>query len=106
MSDRIGLSSTAGRYARVSPSPGRGTKVAYAPCPLFDAQDVELGGNCLAIPMSSLQPPPTGAASAAGHGCKLSITAVNGNGNNNNNNNQHYSHYKKGKFEKNLIEVQ
>ncbi|TMW46768.1 hypothetical protein DOY81_008148 [Sarcophaga bullata] len=58
MSDRVGISTSAsaGRYARVSPSPGRGTKVAYAPCPLFDAQDVELGGNCLAIPMSSLQP--------------------------------------------------
>lgn len=56
MSDRVSINPP-GRYARVSPSPGRGMKVAYAPCPLFDAQDVELGGNCLAIPMSSLQPP-------------------------------------------------
>lgn len=56
MTDRVSLNPP-GRYARVSPSPGRGMKVAYAPCPLFDAQDVELGGNCLAIPMSSLQPP-------------------------------------------------
>ncbi|XP_065370011.1 uncharacterized protein LOC135962167 isoform X2 [Calliphora vicina] len=84
MSDRVGISSSAGRYARVSPSPGRGTKVAYAPCPLFDAQDVELGGNCLAIPMSSLQPPPLA------HN-KASLT----NGNNHNNNNNNHHHYKK-----------
>ncbi|KAM7344027.1 uncharacterized protein ACRADG_010870 isoform 4-T5 [Cochliomyia hominivorax] len=85
MSDRIGLSSSAGRYvSRVRPSPGRGTKVAYAPCPLFDAQDVELGGNCLAIPMSSIQMPPA-------HGKPPSII-LNGDGNNNN---QHHNHYNK-----------
>ncbi|XP_059225174.1 uncharacterized protein LOC106087156 isoform X6 [Stomoxys calcitrans] len=64
MSDRVSLNPT-GRYARVSPSPGRGMKVAYAPCPLFDAQDVELGGNCLAIPMSSLHPPQSKSSKAS-----------------------------------------
>ncbi|XP_037814118.1 myb-like protein U isoform X2 [Lucilia sericata] len=89
MSDRVGISSSAGRYARVSPSPGRGTKVAYAPCPLFDAQDVELGGNCLAIPMSSLQPPPPSSAAAAQAVAYGKTSIANGNSNNNSH------HYKK-----------
>ncbi|TDG50958.1 hypothetical protein AWZ03_002613 [Drosophila navojoa] len=48
-----------GRHARVSPTPGRGSKIAYTPCPRSEPpQDLELAAtarNCLAIPMSSLQ---------------------------------------------------
>uniref|UniRef100_A0A1A9WV42 Uncharacterized protein n=1 Tax=Glossina brevipalpis TaxID=37001 RepID=A0A1A9WV42_9MUSC len=51
MSERSVVNS-GGRYARVSPIPGRGSKIAYSPCPLND--DTELAGNCLAIPMSSI----------------------------------------------------
>ncbi|KAL9918184.1 uncharacterized protein ACN427_000634 isoform 6-T9 [Glossina fuscipes fuscipes] len=54
MSERGVVSAGAGRYARVSPIPGRGSKIAYSPCPLNDSQDMELAGNCLAIPMSSI----------------------------------------------------
>ncbi|XP_075167003.1 uncharacterized protein LOC142239111 isoform X6 [Haematobia irritans] len=88
MSDRVSLNPT-GRYARVSPSPGRGMKVAYAPCPLFDAHDVELGGNCLAIPMSSLHPPqskssktsttPTAASAATATSTAVKPPGPNGN---------------------------
>lgn len=49
----------AGRHARVSPTPGRGSKIAYTPCPRSEPpQDLDLpvaARNCLAIPMSSLQ---------------------------------------------------
>ncbi|XP_055390557.1 uncharacterized protein LOC129619338 isoform X3 [Condylostylus longicornis] len=44
-----------GRHSRVSPSPGRGSKVAYSPLPRSDPQDMELNRNCLAIPLSSIQ---------------------------------------------------
>lgn len=50
-----------GRHARVSPTPGRGSKIAYTPCPRSEPpQDLALAvppppRNCLAIPMSSLQ---------------------------------------------------
>lgn len=44
------------RYSyRVSPSPGRMSKVAYSPCPSNDPQDIEMSGNCLAIPLSAIQ---------------------------------------------------
>ncbi|KAH8356723.1 hypothetical protein KR200_008502 [Drosophila serrata] len=52
---------TGGRHARVSPTPGRGSKIAYTPCPRSEPpQDLALAvppppRNCLAIPMSSLQ---------------------------------------------------
>ncbi|XP_034124772.1 uncharacterized protein LOC117581357 isoform X5 [Drosophila guanche] len=52
---------TGGRHARVSPTPGRGSKIAYTPCPRSEPpQDLALSvpapsRNCLAIPMSSLQ---------------------------------------------------
>lgn len=41
------------RHSRVSPSPGRGSSIAYAysPCP---ASDPDIIGNVLAIPMSSI----------------------------------------------------
>ncbi|XP_055906031.1 uncharacterized protein LOC129941431 isoform X2 [Eupeodes corollae] len=44
-----------GRHSRVSPSPGRGSKIAYSPCPRSDPQEIEMAGNCLAIPMSAIQ---------------------------------------------------
>uniref|UniRef100_A0A1B0G2W0 Uncharacterized protein n=1 Tax=Glossina morsitans morsitans TaxID=37546 RepID=A0A1B0G2W0_GLOMM len=69
MSERGVVSAGAGRYARVSPIPGRGSKIAYSPCPLNDSQDMELAGNCLAIPMSSIN----------------TNNATNNNNNNNNN---------------------
>lgn len=44
------------RYSyRISPSPGRMSKVAYSPCPSNDPQDIEMSGNCLAIPLSAIQ---------------------------------------------------
>lgn len=60
-----------GRHARVSPTPGRGSKIAYTPCPRSEPpQDLDLpvtARNCLAIPMSSLQ-----TANGPGKGeCKL-----------------------------------
>lgn len=63
MSDRGsgGATVTGGRHARVSPTPGRGSKIAYTPCPRSEPpQDLALAvppppRNCLAIPMSSLQ---------------------------------------------------
>ncbi|XP_022229486.2 uncharacterized protein LOC111078872 isoform X1 [Drosophila obscura] len=62
MSERgSGGTVTGGRHARVSPTPGRGSKIAYTPCPRSEPpQDLDLtvpppGRNCLAIPMSSLQ---------------------------------------------------
>ncbi|XP_016947407.1 uncharacterized protein LOC108022789 isoform X6 [Drosophila biarmipes] len=62
MSDRgSGGAVTGGRHARVSPTPGRGSKIAYTPCPRSEPpQDLALAippppRNCLAIPMSSLQ---------------------------------------------------
>ena len=48
--------STARRYSyRVSPSPGRMSKIAYSPCPNNDPQDIEMSTNCLAIPLSAIQ---------------------------------------------------
>ncbi|EDW31704.1 GL10815 [Drosophila persimilis] len=62
MSERCsGGTVTGGRHARVSPTPGRGSKIAYTPCPRSEPpQDLALAvpapaRNCLAIPMSSLQ---------------------------------------------------
>ncbi|XP_033154901.1 uncharacterized protein LOC117137522 isoform X5 [Drosophila mauritiana] len=62
MSERgSGGAVTGGRHARVSPTPGRGSKIAYTPCPRSEPpQDLALAvppppRNCLAIPMSSLQ---------------------------------------------------
>lgn len=40
-----------GRH-RISPSPGKGSAVAYSPCP---RSDDEMPGNVLAIPMSAIQ---------------------------------------------------
>ncbi|KAH8401043.1 hypothetical protein KR009_002609 [Drosophila setifemur] len=63
MSDRgSGGTVTGGRHARVSPTPGRGSKIAYTPCPRSEPpQDLAIAvppppRNCLAIPMSSIQP--------------------------------------------------
>lgn len=47
MSERV----ISGRH-RVSPSPGKGSAVAYSPCP---RSDDDMPGNVLAIPMSSIQ---------------------------------------------------
>lgn len=45
-----------GRHSRVSPSPGRGTTLAYSPCPLTDPDDfMNMAGNVLAIPLSAIQ---------------------------------------------------
>lgn len=52
-----------GRYARISPAPGRGSKIAYMPCPLDDGATLgypveempDSMTNCIAIPMSSIQ---------------------------------------------------
>lgn len=58
-SERLVAAGGAGRHARVSPTPGRGSKIAYTPCPRSEPpQDLDLpvtARNCLAIPMSSLQ---------------------------------------------------
>lgn len=67
-----------GRHARVSPTPGRGSKIAYTPCPRSEPpQDLDLpvsARNCLAIPMSSLQ-----TANGPGKGeCKLISKAKRG----------------------------
>ncbi|XP_060655010.1 uncharacterized protein LOC132790494 isoform X1 [Drosophila nasuta] len=56
----VGGGGGGGRHARVSPTPGRGSKIAYTPCPRSEPpQDLDLpvttARNCLAIPMSSLQ---------------------------------------------------
>lgn len=59
-------SSTAHRYSRISPVPGRGSLVAYSPCPASDpdSHSAQLrlsfgrssgSGNVLAIPMSAIQ---------------------------------------------------
>lgn len=39
------------RHSRVSPSPGRGSSIAYSSCPVSDPDII---GNVLAIPMSSI----------------------------------------------------
>lgn len=49
MSDRA----LSGRHSRVSPVPGRGSSVAYSPCPEADPDGI-MSGNVLAIPMSSI----------------------------------------------------
>ncbi|KAH8320869.1 hypothetical protein KR067_011458 [Drosophila pandora] len=79
MSDRGsgGATVTGGRHARVSPTPGRGSKIAYTPCPRSEPpQDLALAvppppRNCLAIPMSSLQ-------TANGPGNKERCSALSG----------------------------
>ncbi|XP_037712808.1 uncharacterized protein LOC119549120 isoform X3 [Drosophila subpulchrella] len=78
MSDRgSGGAVTGGRHARVSPTPGRGSKIAYTPCPRSEPpQDLALAvppppRNCLAIPMSSLQ-------TANGPGNKERCSALSG----------------------------
>lgn len=63
-----------GRHSRVSPSPGRGTTIAYSPCPLSDPHVINLSGNVLAIPLSAIETSTTstGAANAsAGAGWSL-----------------------------------
>ncbi|KAM8712008.1 hypothetical protein ACLKA7_012514 [Drosophila subpalustris] len=71
-SERVAAGGGGGRHARVSPTPGRGSKIAYTPCPRSEPpQDLDLAvtttaRNCLAIPMSSLQTangPPSSKAS-------------------------------------------
>lgn len=47
MSERV----ISGRH-RISPSPGKGSAVAYSPCP---RSDDDMPGNVLAIPMSAIQ---------------------------------------------------
>ncbi|KAH8301852.1 hypothetical protein KR059_012836 [Drosophila kikkawai] len=79
MSERGGSAGpvTGGRHARVSPTPGRGSKIAYTPCPRSEPpQDLALAvppppRNCLAIPMSSLQ-------TANGPGSKERCSALSG----------------------------
>ncbi|KAH8347832.1 hypothetical protein KR084_001538 [Drosophila pseudotakahashii] len=78
MSERgSGGAVTGGRHARVSPTPGRGSKIAYTPCPRSEPpQDLALAvppppRNCLAIPMSSLQ-------TANGPGNKERCSALSG----------------------------
>lgn len=41
-----------GRYSRISPLPGKGSSVAYSPCP---KSDDEMPGNVIAIPLSAIQ---------------------------------------------------
>lgn len=41
-----------GRYSRISPIPGKGSSVAYSPCP---RSDDEMLGNVIAIPLSAIQ---------------------------------------------------
>ena len=56
MSERGGGGGVAtGRHARVSPSPGKGSKIAYTPLPSSDPYEMKMQRNCLAIPMSSIQ---------------------------------------------------
>jgi len=50
-----GATLTTGRHSRVSPSPGRGTKIAYTQLPTNDPYEMKQQRNCLAIPMSTLQ---------------------------------------------------
>ncbi|KAL7736325.1 hypothetical protein ACLKA6_014798 [Drosophila palustris] len=74
-SERVAGGGGGGRHARVSPTPGRGSKIAYTPCPRSEPpQDLDIDGrtttarNCLAIPMSSLQTangPPSSKASGS-----------------------------------------
>lgn len=59
--------SAGGRHSRISPTPGRGSKVAYTLCPRMDPADEKMQvqrrtstatkapSNCVAIPMSSIQ---------------------------------------------------
>ncbi|KAH8331539.1 hypothetical protein KR074_005465, partial [Drosophila pseudoananassae] len=82
MSDRgSGGAVTGGRHARVSPTPGRGSKIAYTPCPRSEPpQDLALAvppppRNCLAIPMSSLQTA-NGPGNNKGNRCKMFQNAI------------------------------
>ena len=48
------------RHSRVCPSPGRGSAIAYSPCPRSDSTSPPQGqemllGNVLAIPMSAIK---------------------------------------------------
>lgn len=43
------------RHSRVSPLPGRGSSVAYSPCPGSDPDMIMGSSNVLAIPMSAIQ---------------------------------------------------
>ncbi|XP_036334372.1 uncharacterized protein LOC118744998 [Rhagoletis pomonella] len=59
--------SAGGRHSRISPTPGRGSKVAYTLCPRIEPPDEKMqqmqrrtsatkaASNCVAIPMSSIQ---------------------------------------------------
>lgn len=64
MGDRCNNNNAVHRHSRVSPVPGRGSLVAYTPCPGNDPDACygEIGGgssigfgNVLAIPMSAIQ---------------------------------------------------
>lgn len=43
-----------GRYSRISPSPGKGSSIAYSPCPRSD-DEMSGGSNVIAIPLSAIQ---------------------------------------------------
>lgn len=70
---------TNGRYARISPAPGRGSKIAYMPCPLDEAATMgypleempDSITNCIAIPMSSIQT--TGPADSLTAGGRMTL---------------------------------
>lgn len=59
---------TVGRFNRVSPSPGKGSAIAYTLCPANDPDPITASSNVLTIPLSAitLSTTATNAPSTAG----------------------------------------